>query len=354
LQLLFTTFHPFEIAKIILGMLQARHIYVVSSSASTVSRYVAGLPLLIGPFQWDMNCIAILPMVLKEATQVPVPTLIGLTQAEVVLEGRIDARVIVNVDVGIMIDKRSVDGSHASRLRGVQLQITFQRKVAMLLESFRGCPGFPHGHVQRLIRGFIFQSLKMFTGEVANRQKFLEALSALPEYLEWSQVMHDLLNVEQAPAAVRERIEDWLLEEFEGRAVRAMKAKPQRQMTVSASLEPIARGPRERDVPLIEFGTPGAKAQQVDLFDLLAVRGPAAAPGRSEADLLDLFAAAPRRPTKSPSQPSLESLIDFGQINTRLQSLRYFSSHHKMGISKNDRREMANGSEWIGVKVWDP
>jgi hypothetical protein len=197
----------------------------------------------------------------------------------------------------------------------------FQRNVAMLLESFRGCPGFPHRHVQRLIRGFIFQYLKTFTGDVANGQKFLEALSALPEYLERSQVMYDLLNVEQAPAAVRERIEDWLLEAFEGRSVRAMKAKPQRQMTVSASLELIARGPRERDVPLIEFGAAGAKAQQVDLFDLLEVRGPAAAPVKPEADLLDLFAAVPRTPAKSPNQPSLESLIDFGQINMRLKSL---------------------------------
>jgi hypothetical protein len=193
--------------------------------------------------------------------------------------------VIVNVDLRIVIDKRSLDGSHASRLRGVQLQMDFQRNVAMLLESFRGCPGFRHRHVQRLIRGFIFQDLKMFTGEVANRKKFLEALSALPEYLEWSQVMHDLLNVEQAPAAVRERIEDWLSEAFEGRSVRAMKAKPQRQTTVSVSLEPIARGPRERDVPLIDFGAAGATAQQVDLFDLLAVPGPTPAPVKPEADL---------------------------------------------------------------------
>jgi hypothetical protein len=93
--------------------------------------------------------------------------------------------------------------------------------------------------------------------------------------------MHDLRKVEHAPAAVQERINDSLPEAFKGGTGRPMKAKPQRQVRVSAILEPIASGPRERDVPLIDFDAAGAKAQQVHLFVLLAVPGPAAAPVES-------------------------------------------------------------------------
>lgn len=172
------------------------------------------MPLLIDPFRWDLNCIPILPIALKEATQVPVPTLIGLTQAEVLLEGRVDARVIVNADLRMAIDKPPLDGSHKGRLRVIQQQMEFHRNANLTLASFGGCPGFPHKHVQRLIRAFMFQYLKVFTGEAGSPQRFRGALAGVPEYLESSQVMHDILKLEEAPAAVRKGIEDWLGEVF--------------------------------------------------------------------------------------------------------------------------------------------
>jgi hypothetical protein len=323
LSYVFSTFCIFDISKIILGMLQARHIYVVSSSAAVVSRLVAALPLLIEPFRWDMNCIPVLPLFLKEATQVPVPTLIGLTQAEVLLEGRVDARVVVNADMRLVIDKPSLDGTHPVRMRAVGIQMDFQRNVLQTLGQFRGCPGFPHKHIQKWIGGFIFQYLRLFTGELPTRQKFIEALATLPEYLESSQVMQDLLHMDRAPTLVHDRLDDWLCAAFKTKSTRpAADRFAVRSASLGGNPSSPSPPPPARDLMLIDFDAPApvSQGQPEILLDLFsAPPNPPVAP--PQADLLDLFGAPPpvrlaaplpkQPPPKSVSVPAFDSLIDF-------------------------------------------
>jgi hypothetical protein len=324
--LMFTTFSPFDISKIIVGMLQARHIYVVASAASVCSRMVAALPLLIDPFRWDMNCIPVLPMKLKEAAQVPVPTLIGLTHAEVLLEGRVESRIIVNPDMHLVIDKPPLD--LLFRFRVIQLQLDFHRIVLSTLSSFDGCPGFPHRHIQKVVQRFLFQYFTLFTGQVATQEQFLKSFSRLPECLESSQVVHDLFALQGSPVA--EEFGNWLGEMFKTKTTTVKRVT--KRMAQSSSQPGLASLAQEANEMLIDFGPvvqPAAPNRPnrtqpagVDLFDLFAP--PAAAPRQQQAkhqpatvtefiDILGPPVVAPKRkltPQKSGSNPDF-NLLDF-------------------------------------------
>jgi hypothetical protein len=322
--LIFATFSPFDISKIVVGMLQARHIYVVASAASVCSRMVAALPLLLDPFRWDMNCIPVLPMKLKEAAQVPVPTLIGLTQGEVLLEGRVESCIIVNPDMRLVIDKPPLD--ILFRFRVTQLQLEFHRIVLSTLSSFDGCPGFPHRHVQKVVQRFLFQYLTLFTGQVATQEQFLMSFARLPEYLESSQVVHDLVALDSSPVA--ERLRNWLGDMFKTKTATVKRvtrrvARPSSQPGLATFTQP-----QDSNDMLIDFGPvvqPPAQSQSnrkqhagVDLLDLFAQPAPAPRHQRPAAptefiDMLGPPVVAPKRkstPPKSGSNPDF-NLLDF-------------------------------------------
>jgi hypothetical protein len=198
-------------------------------------------------------------------------------------------------------------------MRAIQIQMDFQRNVLSTLHQFRGCPGFPHKHIQTLIGGFIFQYLRLFTGEAANREKFIEALATLPEYLDSSQIMQDLIHMDRAPSNVQARVDDWLCVVFNTKSTRPAGDRPPPRSTSLGARPPP---PRASDLMLIDFDSapvsPPGPEVLLDLFT--PVSTPPAAP--AQGDLLDLFsgAPAPRQkapPPKSVSEPAFDSLIDF-------------------------------------------
>lgn len=335
MEMIFNTFEPFDIWKIIVGMVQARHIFIVSSSAAVCARYAAALPLLIEPFRWDMNCIPVLPMKLKEATQVPVPTIIGLTRAEVLLEGRVGPCVIVNPEIRLVIDKPLLDAESQNKMKLVQLQIEFHKHVVGQLKLFDGCPGFPHKHMNKVIRKFIFEYLKVFLGQVLNKDMFIQGMSRLPEYLESSQVLQDLSNLDSVPPEVADRIEDWFDEMFKSKQPRSTQ-RLALSRTVSASdtnmLETkkkavITQSLSNPGLSVVLESSPVAESsklagptasQSVDAFDLLDFTGPtkeptSPKPPQASDDLLDLFSAQPvqKAPTRTSSVSvfNMESMV---------------------------------------------
>jgi hypothetical protein len=320
LAFIFKRFSGFDISKIIIGMLQARHIFVVSSSAAICSHLAAALNLLIDPFRWDMNCIPVLPLKLKEATQVPVPTVIGLTQGEVLLEGRVGSRVIVHADLRIVIDSFiDAPAVEASNPEVIQIQTDFHRNVHSQLKAFEGCPGFPHKHMGRLMRYFIFQYLMVYTGSVTDKTELLASLRKLPECLATSQVLQDLFHLENSSDKVKSRIEEWI-EEVSSQSLANSKRHPSKSPSLvgldsskspekpplvqSTSLDPVSSGPfidilgskprvknpaPPEDNWLIDFGGDDPK---------LAASSPGKQKGPSD-DLLHLFESSPVATPKS-------------------------------------------------------
>ncbi|KAK8884265.1 hypothetical protein M9Y10_043373 [Tritrichomonas musculus] len=221
LKLIYDTFSSFDIAKIIIAMLQARHIFVVSSSATICCKFAAGLPFLIEPFCWDMNTIPILPLKLKEACQVPVPTLIGLTRPEVLLEGRVSPHIIVNVDLKLVIDNPSLDSHDFTKRSNVLMHmIKFKDTSESVLKPWNNCPGFPHKQVQMHIQKFIASYLQIYTGPVSTLEDLITALAKVPEFLESSQVIQGLLSKEHATLSVTKAFEKWFDDVFKKKSIR--------------------------------------------------------------------------------------------------------------------------------------
>lgn len=221
LKLIFDTFEPYDISKIVIAMMQARHIFCVSSSASVCCKFAAALPILIEPFCWDMNTIPILPLKLKDVCQVPVPTLIGLTRPEVLLEGRVAPHIIVNSDLKLVIDNPSLD-SHDFSIRAKVLahMIKFKNTFEGVLNPWRNCPGFPHKQVQMHIQKFIASYLQIYTGPVSTAEALIAALAKVPEFLESSQVIQGLLSKEHASQSVAEAFEKWFDDIFKQKSIR--------------------------------------------------------------------------------------------------------------------------------------
>lgn len=221
LKLVFDTFDPFDISKIIIAMMQARHIFCVSSSASVCCKFAAALPILIEPFCWDMNTIPILPLKLKDVCQVPVPTLIGLTRPEVLLEGRVAPHIIVNSDLRLVIDNPSLDNHDFSKRANVLAHmIKFKNTLSLFLNQWHNCPGFPHKQVQMLIQKFIASYLQIYTGPVSTSEALVAALAKVPEFLESSQVIQGLLSKEHATQSVTEAFEKWFDDIFKPKSNR--------------------------------------------------------------------------------------------------------------------------------------
>jgi hypothetical protein len=248
-------------------------------------------------------------MKLKEATQVPVPTLIGLTHGEVLLEGRVEGRILVNVDLKMVIDTPSLDVASPHRFKIIETQLAFHRQAASILAGFQGCPGFPHKPIQSLIGAFIFQYLRIFTGQVVTSDQFISQLSRLPEYLESSQVMQDLLHLADAPPHVKRRFTLWLADAFPpkgarsarpavlGAAVRALDQRTMIQSSSLSNLKGIAKPQNDLgfDEILVDVRSPERHARHV--------YKQVPSPGN---DLLDLFSS----PTTSFPRPTTDNSLD--------------------------------------------
>lgn len=212
MSLMFDTFQPYDILKAIIAMIQAKHIIVLSSSAAVCSKFVAALPLLIDPFRWDMNCIPVLPYKLKEMLQIPVPTMIGLTHAELLCEGRLASNCVINPDIRVTINHPAQEPSAKQTLEITMLM--YDKELRTQLNAWNRCPGFPHKQITSILRRFIASYLKLYTGRVQNRNDFIAGLSKIPDFLDSSQVIQDLKHFDHAPDKLKEAFNEWLEEIF--------------------------------------------------------------------------------------------------------------------------------------------
>ena len=317
MKLVFDTFSPNDITKIVIAMIQARHIFCVSSSASVVCQFAAALPLLIEPFRWSMNTIPVVPLKLKEICQVPVPTLIGLTHAEVLKEGRVAHHIVVNVDLKLVIDNPPLDSHNQDiRFKVLSTQTKASEALSSLLKKWEKSPGFPHKQVSMLLNRFIASYLQIYTGPVSSPEEMIKALSKLPEFLESSQVMQDLLNREHAPENVIDAFENWFDEVFKRKSQKSVIISRMPSKSTSQgdfNLLDVQEIPKKQNMP-VSASTPGLneiKAPDIGanntslLIDFLDESPPVSGINSQSDLLLDLGFGSP--PSKSGQNNSFQS-----------------------------------------------
>ena len=215
--LIFKTFSPYEITKIIIGMLEARHIFPFAANPSKLCQFSAALPLLLEPFRWNMNTIPILPTKLRDVTNVPVPTMIGLTHPEILLEGRVDNHIIVNIDTHRVIDNPAFDVNDPRIFDVLNLQLGFANQVSNEMKAWGKVKNFPYKHIQKIVRLFISEYLFIYSGRVKSVNDLVAALPKLPERLAESQVLHDLEQLDKIPAPLKQKFDDFFDEIFSGK-----------------------------------------------------------------------------------------------------------------------------------------
>ncbi|KAH0795435.1 DENN domain-containing protein 1A [Histomonas meleagridis] len=310
MKFVFDNFSVFDITKIIISMLQSRHIFVVSSSASNCCKLCVALPLLIEPFRWDLNTIPILPIKLKEASQIPVPTIIGITNAEVLLEGRLDSHLIVNFDIKLSIDKPPLDSTSPHYQKIISLQMNCQYTLQSYLRSWEGSPGFPNRSVSRILRKFIASYLMIYSNAKSS-DDLIAAVDNFPDYLAMSQVIQDLQNLDHIPKNVSDALKKWFEEVFE-RKVTTITAKraPQGSVITRAQSQGTLGTKAKKEEPmLIDFGEDvKQKPKEDDLLDLMSFDTPT--PVRSQSQQL-----IQAQQTPSPKRDELFDLFDQQQIS---------------------------------------
>lgn len=191
---MFNIFTPFDVSKIIVGLMTSRHIFVVCGKASQCSRIVAGLSLLLEPFLWTMGTIPILPVKLKDMVMVPVPTIMGITNVECICDGSVAPHVCANIDTHVVIDNPPFELNSAVRFSILHEQATYHTDMTKTLDSWKKSPGFPHKIVSLVTQRFIAGYLQIYTGPCPSSQMFLENIHKLPETMKNSQVMHELFD----------------------------------------------------------------------------------------------------------------------------------------------------------------
>ena len=215
--LIFRTFSAYDVTKIIIGMLESRHVFPICASPSMLCQFSAALPLLLEPFRWNMNTIPVLPTKLKDVANVPVPTMIGLTHPEILLEGRIDNHIIVNIDTHKVIDNPPFDLEDPQLMNVLNLQLQFHTKVNMELRKWQKIRNFPYKHIQKIVKSFIAKYIFLYTGEVRNVEQLVESHQKMPERLRDSQVLHDLEQLDQITPELRKQFDEFFAEIFEGK-----------------------------------------------------------------------------------------------------------------------------------------
>jgi hypothetical protein len=208
LKLLFTTFPPYDITKIIIGLLQARHVFVVASNASTCSKFTTAILLLIEPFTWEMTMIPILPTRIVEMIMSPVPVLVGLTMPENLDSTVESSRVCVNCDVKLVIDTPVFEADSPLRLKVLEEQLKFQATMTDFMKTWHNRP-FPHVLATRAVQGFLKSYLECYTGSVASLRELRDAFPSLPEYMQDSQVLSQLLEFDELPPDRRADFTAW-------------------------------------------------------------------------------------------------------------------------------------------------
>ncbi|KAH0794094.1 DENN domain-containing protein 1A-like isoform X2 [Histomonas meleagridis] len=193
LELIFHTFSPYDVSKIIIGMLQARHIFVSATNVSVCSLFCAALPLLIEPFKWSLNIIPILPEKLRDMIEVPIPILIGLTRVELLYakDTSVASHICVNPDTKLVLEDCSLETNQEKTIRVLEEQFKFQTQVTQLLKSWSGCSGFPHLHIIELIHKFIGSYFRIYGGDLCSAEAFAQSISQMPEFLKNSQILQD-------------------------------------------------------------------------------------------------------------------------------------------------------------------
>jgi len=322
----FYRFSPFDISRIIIGMLQARHVFPISSSASNISSFSAALPLLISPFRWDLNIIPVLPMKLKDMTQIPVPTMIGLTHAELLKEGRVAPHVLVNIDTGFAYEYPPFDQNSPDRIKVLMLQLSFHKSVCSILESWKDTRAFPHKLIWKETKRFIFQYLQVFTGVCQSSKEFLSRIGSFPEHLSTSQVLHDLENYSKIPQSLKSQFELW----FEEVIGKGTKLAPKIRQPTKSSSE-INLSIKDKPIPNSSGQIKTDKSADFDPFgtsspitdDLISFSSSNQKLAAQKTDNLIDFLDAPPVSNKTPSYHSpisKSNTSDFSALNKKVAS----------------------------------
>lgn len=354
LGLLFKTFTPFEISKIIINMLEARHIFPMSLNLGKLSRFVAALPLLIEPFRWNMNQIPVLPKQLKDATNIPVPTIIGISDPTILLEGRIDNHIIINLDTCCVVENPPFNVDAPRALDVLTLQLGFQNQINNELKIWSRMKAFPFKHIQKSLRFFISEYLMLFTGRCHNIIEFLNNISRCPEDLADSQVIHDLTQLESIPPNIKRNFYDFFDEIFNNKApsVRLFQKTAQQPYKINS----IVGSPSKPELHSndlfstdVSEGTtssaivpePAHKSSSMSFNPFIDLPPPSQDP----APQADFFGFGQTTPSKGsndifpqqPSPPVNEALTQdiFGMSTTQQQNDRYSSSQSTPG--RDDR-----------------
>ncbi|OHS98137.1 hypothetical protein TRFO_35456 [Tritrichomonas foetus] len=210
-KLLFKTFPAYDISKIIIGMLTARHVFIVAANASTCSKFAAAIPLLIEPFIWDLNLIPILPIKIKEMIDVPVPAMIGITRSEILVQESIAPHICVNCDTKHVLDYPVFEQSNSTlRALVVNKQLEFHSMITKLLNDWAKCPGFPHNQVLEKVQTFISRYLQIYTGSCPSSEDLRAKISkCLPDYLLNSQIVHQLIVLDDLEENRKKMFKRW-------------------------------------------------------------------------------------------------------------------------------------------------
>lgn len=195
IDLFFKTFSPFDISKIIIGMLQARHIFVVASNVSVCSDF-AGLSLLIKPFKWSLNIVPILPDGLSDMLEVPIPILIGTTRSEALYAPGVSiaSHICVNPDAKIVIESSNYEDNVDIKMKILKLQMEFHNNVSAYLKNWSGCSNFPTDRIFDFIADFIRSYLQAYGANLNSKNDFIRSLQSLPQFLSNSQIIQDFIT----------------------------------------------------------------------------------------------------------------------------------------------------------------
>ena len=236
-KLIFTTFPAFDISKIIIGMLTARHIFIVAGNASTCSLFAASIPLLIEPFYWDLNLIPILPIKIKDMIDVPVPAMIGVTRSEYLVKDSIAPHVCVNADTKHVLDFPVFEAANANlRIQVINKQLEFHNTINKILQDWSGCPGFPHHQILHEVQNFIGKYLIMYTGTCPSSADFIKAASNnFPEYLKNSQITDQLFILNDLKDSQKKAFQNFFCLFFAKDAANKMMNKKTGNMAISNS-----------------------------------------------------------------------------------------------------------------------
>ena len=292
MSLLFKTFAPYDISKIVIGMLQARHVFVVASNASTCSQFAAALSLLIEPFLWTMTLIPILPTKIIDMVEIPVPVLAGLTKVEALVDKSVAKHILVNCDIKLVMDMPVFEADTALRIRVVSEQLKFHKSATEALAKWKGCKGFPHVIFGGLVKRFIAQFLQLYTGPCPSMGDFVRALKNAPEYIANSQVIEELTCFDELPEDRQQEFKDWAALCF----AKDMATQFQKVVVLDSGATPSQQ---KKPAPEPRMQTRASASQLMDLFkdqpqptgDLLQFTNTS----QAQDELIDISGAKPAR-----------------------------------------------------------